>query len=155
MLLLVLGSYVSKRWHVQLADIYTAFTSGKIDGELYVEWNTITYKLPKSLYGSKQSPRLWYESLIGSLKQFGFIQLESCEIFPKVTKDRFEVIVMVHVYDIIILSDALNETNWAKVKLKSFFEPTYLRPLQYYLNAFSIVWEPLCYCLGEDTFRIF
>lgn len=107
-LLLVHGRFILKGWHLHHADIFTAFLNGKTDGELYVEWNALTNRLLRSLYVFKQSPRLWYETLSASLQQYGFIQLESCEFVSKITKNKFEVTVMVYVDDIIILSDARN-----------------------------------------------
>lgn len=133
--LLVLGRFISKGLHVHHADISTAFLIGNIDGELSVEWNTITYRLLKSMYGLNQLPRPWYKTLKKSLQLFGSIQLESCECVFKIKKDIFEVIFMVHVDGIIILSGAIVGINRAKAELKSLFNLTDLGPLQYYLGV--------------------
>lgn len=57
-LLLLVGKFVSEGWHVHQAGISTTFLYGGVDGELYMSWENVVYRLKKRLYGLKQSPRL-------------------------------------------------------------------------------------------------
>lgn len=56
--LFLFGTFVSKGWHVQHANISTAFLNDDIGGELYVSLDNAHYNLKKSLYGLKRSSRL-------------------------------------------------------------------------------------------------
>ena len=71
-LLVALGMALSKDWHIHHADIATAFLNGIIDGEVFVKWKGVAYKLLKSLYGLQHSPRLWYQRLSTALLEYGF-----------------------------------------------------------------------------------
>ena len=60
-------------------DVKNAFLHGKIDREIYMrqpegyeDGSGRVCKLVKSLYGLKQSPRVWYEALDGVLLKHGF-----------------------------------------------------------------------------------
>lgn len=67
-------------------DVKTAFLYGKIDNEVYVEeargfkdGTGHVYKLNKAIYGLKQSPRIWYQTLSQYLKTLGYTPLVTDE----------------------------------------------------------------------------
>ena len=62
--------------------VKTAFLNGEIDGIIYMEQpeNFVTRdsefmvcKLKKSLYGLKQSPRMWYHKFHKNISSFSFL----------------------------------------------------------------------------------
>ena len=62
-------------------DVKSAFLNGELDTEVYVQqppgfvnlsFPNFCYKLRKAVYGLKQSPHTWYETLTDFLKHFGF-----------------------------------------------------------------------------------
>jgi hypothetical protein len=63
-------------------DVKTTFLHGDLDEEIYMEQpegyevsrkEYLVCKLKKSLYGLKQSPRLWYQKCDAFMKSQGFI----------------------------------------------------------------------------------
>lgn len=78
-LLLLVGKFISKGWHVHHANISPAFLNGDIDGDLFVSWPDVAYQFKKILYGLRQSPPIWYEKLNNLLQGFGFKQFTSYE----------------------------------------------------------------------------
>jgi hypothetical protein len=81
---MMLSMAVNWNLHVFQFDVETAFLYGKIDACIYVAqvlgfedsdpkkkgW---VWRLNKSLYGTKQAPRMWKEHLVESLASIGFI----------------------------------------------------------------------------------
>ncbi|KAI9178204.1 hypothetical protein LWI28_023811 [Acer negundo] len=74
------------KWCVYQFDVKSAFLNGVLDEEVYVqqpqsykiasEENKV-YKLKKTLYGLKQSPRAWYDRINGHFKLHEFHRSES------------------------------------------------------------------------------
>ncbi len=65
----------ANNWEVHHMDVKMSFLYGLIEGEVYVRQPTgfdnqcgDVSKLRRALYGLKQSPRMWYESLVAFLK---------------------------------------------------------------------------------------
>ena len=86
-------------------DIKTAFLYGDIDSEIYLTSppgypHIGTVRLNKTIYGLKQSPRIWMQTLTLTLNALGFKPLisDSC-VFKHVSK-RFYILVFVD--DIVI-----------------------------------------------------
>ena len=71
--LTVFSHFYSKRAELRQVDFVTAFLNGNIEEEIYVNLQSAydssgtTYKLRKSLYGLKHSPRNWYKKLCETL----------------------------------------------------------------------------------------
>lgn len=57
-LLLLMGSLVSKGWNVHHVDIAIALVNGDIDDKLYIICGDVVCKLQKKLYGLKQSSKI-------------------------------------------------------------------------------------------------
>jgi hypothetical protein len=62
-------------------DVKTSFLNGEIEEEVYIEQpegfmiydeKSHVYRLKKSMYGLKQTPRAWYEKMDGFLMSLGF-----------------------------------------------------------------------------------
>lgn len=66
-LLLLVGKFVSNKWHTHDANILTTHLNVDIKVDLFFSWENVFYKLEKSLYSLMQPPRLWIEKLTHSL----------------------------------------------------------------------------------------
>ena len=67
---LVLAIVASKRWELHHMDVKSAFLHGDLEEEIYmkqpegfIDDPSLVYRLRKSLYGLKQSPRTWYSKM--------------------------------------------------------------------------------------------
>lgn len=97
---------------LRTVDISHAFTNGDIDTEIYMKQPEgfkeggpeKVCRLNKSLYGLKQSPRLWSEKLTSILAQLGFKRLESDPCVYMYCRNNLKVIVPVWVDDITLVS---------------------------------------------------
>jgi len=115
---------VSERFPRRLS---TAFLNGDIDVEIYVEYDGDIYRLLKSLYGLKQSPRLWYEKLTSTLRAYGFEKLASTRcVYRNVTRGG-QVIIIVYVDDLIILASNTCIMTSTKRRLATKFKIQDLR----------------------------
>jgi hypothetical protein len=93
-------------------DISHAFVNSDIDTVVYMKQPEgfrqggpeKVCRLNKSLYGLKQSPRLWSEKLCGVLVKLGFRRLESDPCVYMFQRDNLKVIVPVWVDDITLAS---------------------------------------------------
>ena len=119
-------------------DIKTAFLNGKVDHEIYVEppegypeANGMVLKLNRSLYGLKQSPRVWYFRLRTFLESKGW---KACQHDQSVFMHPDGMYMTVYVDDLLIFGS--NEQKIAKVKqeLASEFQMSDLGKCSYYLG---------------------
>lgn len=72
-------------WEIHQMDAVTAFLNGILTEELYVEipegfnkpeWSGKVWRMNKSLYGFKQSPKIWQDDVQEFLVSIGFVQCE-------------------------------------------------------------------------------
>lgn len=110
-------------------DAVSAFLNGKLDTEVYMEQpelfndSTNRYcKLKKSIYGLKQSSRLWNDALNSVLLNFGLKRsnTDQCIFYSKSSSSV--LIVAIYVDDLIILSNDVNLENKLKRQLCSSFQ---------------------------------
>uniref|UniRef100_A0A834RK08 Retrovirus-related Pol polyprotein from transposon TNT 1-94 n=1 Tax=Sarcoptes scabiei TaxID=52283 RepID=A0A834RK08_SARSC len=93
-----------RRWKVNHIDFGNAFLNGKIDREVYVKppapyhEEGKCWKLKKSLYGLKQSPKIWNQTLSDQLLKFGLTRssFEPCLFWSE------KLMIIVYVDDILI-----------------------------------------------------
>lgn len=81
---------VNLNLEMQLMDVVTAYLYGSLDSEIYMKvpdgiqvpeetkCNIYSVKLQRSLYGLKQSGRMWYNRLSEFLEGKGFIKNDDC-----------------------------------------------------------------------------
>lgn len=140
--LLTIGA--SKDYEIHQMDFDAAFLNASIKEEMYVEPISSldmrlppnhVYRLKKTLYGLKQSPREWWLLLQGSLRNLGWTPTltDNC-IFFRRNKDQFEYLA-VYVDDIIILSPNTNSIDLIKAELSSLFKCKDLGELSYVLGV--------------------
>jgi len=116
-------------------DVETAFLNGDIDEEIFMEQpegfrtDNRVCRLNKSLYGLKQSPRLWNKKFIDTLKILGFVRSDADpSLFTKLVNNTL-VIIAIYVDDTVIIGD-LNEVLKMKKILSENFKMMDLKELK-------------------------
>ena len=125
-------------WEIQQMDVVTAFLAGDIDEEIYMkqpegfeQGEGLVCKLRKSLYGLKQSPRIWNQKIRGSLESIGFKRTNADHC---VYTSKSGVIIMMYVDDLLIFGKEMGTINEVKGKLAGMFEMTDVGELKYFLG---------------------
>ena len=119
-------------------DVKTAFLHGDLDKEIYMEQSegfTIkekkdyVYKLKKSLYGLKQTPRQWYKKFKSVMGEQGYRKTTSnhCVFMQKFSNDDF-VILLLYVDDILIVGRNVSRIDKLKKQLSKSFSMKDLGP---------------------------
>ncbi|PRQ53193.1 putative RNA-directed DNA polymerase [Rosa chinensis] len=127
---------VSEKLNMQLMDVVTAYLYGDLDTEIYMNIpdgiqlpkssgsnprSAFAIRLKRSLYGLKQSGRMWYNRLSDYLIGKGYVNNELCPcVFIKRTSSGFSI-VAVYVDDMNIIG-TLKELRETAEHLKSEFE---------------------------------
>ena len=119
-------------------DIDTAFLNGELEEEVYVDYPPgcqlgepdQALLLKKSLYGLKQSPRVWNGTFVKFLCETGLSQMKTdvCVFMSK------SLIIAVYVDDIIIASKNINTISDFKKKLSTRFKTKDLGEASYVLK---------------------
>ncbi|KAM2690262.1 hypothetical protein EV1_043463 [Malus domestica] len=133
---------------MQLMDVVIAYLYGDLDTEIYLKvpeglpltglnssrpQNTISVRLRISLYGLKQSCRIWYNRLSEYLTSQGYVNNELCPcVFIKKSYSGF-VIVAVYVNDMTLIGTPI-EFEEIVAHLKSEFEMKDLGKTRYCLG---------------------
>jgi len=123
---------------LESVDISTAFLNGDIDTEIYVEqpegfqergpgW---VWRLLKSLYGLKQSPRLWNQKLHAALQDMGFIRTRSDHSVYIYVRDGVRMIIPIFVDDLTLVSKSMAAINKVKQELGERFKLRDLGPTE-------------------------
>jgi len=124
---------VNMNLQMRLMDVVTAYLYGTLDTEIYMkvpegikvpnedDRKLYSVKLQKSLYGLKQSGRMWYNKLSTFLLEKGFVKNEDCPcVFIKKSEKGF-CIISVYVDDLNIIGTT-NEIEETCSYLKTEFE---------------------------------
>ncbi|XP_058810550.1 uncharacterized protein LOC131675550 [Phymastichus coffea] len=114
-------------------DVKTAFLNSDVIGEVYIEIpdgfpsadkerKEYIYKLKKSLYGLKTSPKSWYELFANTMKDFNFktTRNEPC-LFVYIV-DSVLIVLLLYVDDIIMIGNNQKALDELKIKLAEKFE---------------------------------
>lgn len=113
---------------IEQMDAVTAFLQGDLNEDIYIaapdgypipEGKAL--KLEKSLYGLKQSPRMWNQKLTNELKKLGLAQskFDPC-IYHQYIEGKI-IIVAIYVDDMLFFSNDSKLMTETKEKLKSVF----------------------------------
>ncbi|KAI7953544.1 hypothetical protein MJO28_006091 [Puccinia striiformis f. sp. tritici] len=101
-----------RRWKIHQMDAVAAFLNSDLGKEIYLEQpegfddgSGRVWKLKKSIYGLKQSARLWHIEVEKFLKKIGFEKTYGDECVFIRTKNRQSSIIYLHVDDMIITGD--------------------------------------------------
>jgi len=135
---------VTNDFDVHQMDVKTTFLNGYLQKTIYMEQpqgfiQLGTYhkicKLHKTLYGLKQSPRVWYERIDSSLLTFGFKKSVTDTNVYIFTQNNRLVILALYVDDAILTNnDANGLLKQFKSKLAKEFAMTNLGHIQYCLG---------------------
>ena len=160
---IVLAMAAVRDWEIEQMDAVTAFLNSEIDSDVYVDlppgWNEVfkdeedgdICKLKKSLYGLKQSPRLWQEKLRSTLIKFGFkpLKADNC-VYINQTNG---VIIVTYVDDMLITGPNTEGINLIKKQLHQEFEMEDMGPATYFVGVRLIRNRPnRSIALLQDTY---
>jgi transposase InsO family protein len=130
-------------WEIHQMDVKTAFLNGDIDHEVYMQQpegfvehgsEGKVCKLHKSIYGLKQSPRLWYKKLHDFLCHIGFERLHADPSAYRLVDGAEMVIMIIYVDDLILCSKSAHMLVKLKEQLSSAFRMTDMGDLHFYLG---------------------
>jgi hypothetical protein len=140
-LLLILSIAVSGAWYIENSDVDTAFHNSELPEPMYM-WvpkhvaeffESAVVKISKGLYGLKQSPRLWYDTLWTWLSGIGFgrSDLDPCLFIYQLGADVLYLLVWVD--DFIYTSPVFALVEWFKGQASARFSMKHLGSLQWCL----------------------
>lgn len=125
----LLATAAKLKLRIQQMDAVTAFLNGELAEEIYMrqpkgseDGTKRVCKLKRSLYGLKQSSRVWNQRLNGTLLDFGLkrSEIDQCVYF---LNNRPEIlIVAIYVDDLLIFSNDVTHENRLKEELSKNFE---------------------------------
>lgn len=127
-----LSIITNKNLLVHSMDVKTAFLQSPISSEIYIELPEIIYtnekrlstvgRLQRSLYGLKQSPKLWSNFLNQHLQSIGFLHCEKdpCLLFTDATVPRSYI--AVYVDDLLLATHDQHSMQKLKNLITSKFE---------------------------------
>ena len=129
--------------HLRSVDVSHAFINSEIDTEVYMaqpcgfvqHGPEYVCKLNKSIYGLKQSPRLWGEKLGSAMKELGFTKAYSDPSLYIYDRDNVKVIVPVFVDDITLASKSDAALDKFVVDLGKYFKLRDLGPTSLLLGV--------------------
>ena len=134
-----------KDWSLHQFDVTNAFLHGELekDKEVYMavppgfdgEFGPRQVcRLKKTLYGLKQSPRIWFGRFCQAMIKHGYKQsLSDHTLFTKRRGDKITCLI-IYVDDMIITGDDTEEINNLKINLFKEFDMKDLGPLKYFLG---------------------
>ena len=114
-------------------DVKTAFLYGDLKEEIYLhppdglsneEDNNIVYRLRRSLYGLKLSPRCWNEKFVGFLHKFNFRSIESDKCIFVGMIEHCKVYLALYVDDGLVISKSQSAIDSVLYYLKNKFRIT-------------------------------
>ena len=124
-------------------DVKTAFLNGELDTEIYMKIppgiehppNKVC-KLKKSIYGLKQSARLWYEKFDKVIKKFGFrsSHLDNCLYVREGQTIKDTIYIVLYVDDMVIITGNIENLNLLKQYIMNAFEMKDLKDIELFLG---------------------
>ena len=113
-------------------DVKTAFLYGNLEKEIFMVQpegfkqpgtKNIVYRLKKSLYGLKQSPRQWYKRFDSYMIQIGYNRCEyDCYVYVHILEECSYIFLLLYVDDMLIFAKSMCEVNKLKSLLHKEFE---------------------------------
>ena len=95
---------------------------------------TLVCKLHKSLYGLRQSPRLWFSKLSNFLLSIGYVQSKADYSLFFLHQDDCLTFILVYVDDLLLCGNSMHAINNLKSKLSQTFHMKDLGDLRYFLG---------------------
>jgi hypothetical protein len=130
-IIFLLSLAVASDLEVDQIDVKTTFLHGDLDEEIYMKQpegftvkdkKELVCKLNKSLYGLKQSPRMWYQKFNTYIQGLGFVRskVDHC-VYYKHVGEHF-IYVVLYVDDMLLLGNNMEVIKEVKLKLSSKFD---------------------------------
>ena len=123
-------------------DVTAAYLNAPLDHEIYMEQppgydddKSKVWRLNKSLYGLKQSARLWNETIHSFFIKCGF-QRSNADLclYRKAVKNSGIIFVVIWVDDIVIVSNHIQLINEFKQQISTEYKVKDLGPLKFFLG---------------------
>ncbi|KAJ9547159.1 LOW QUALITY PROTEIN: hypothetical protein OSB04_019702 [Centaurea solstitialis] len=140
---LLLSVAVMQDWPRYQLDIKNSFLHGDLQEEVYMEQppgfvaqgeSGLVYKLRKSFYGLKQSPRAWFGRFNAVVKEFGMCQsIANHSVFYRLSGIRCTYLI-VYVDDIIIIGNDHDGIKHLKAHLFKHFQTKDMGKFRYFLG---------------------
>jgi len=113
---------------VDKMDVKTMFLHGDLDEEIYMKQlegftvkgkKDLVCKLKKSIYGLKQSPRMWYQNFNTYVQRIGFVRskVDHC-VYYKQVGEHF-IYVVLYVDDMLLAGKNMEVIKEVKMQLSS------------------------------------
>ena len=127
----LLAIAAAEDWEIHQMDVKTAFLNGTLEEELYMEQapgfvtekdRNLVYKLKKSIYGLKQSARVWNSDFDASVKKLGFKQMQIDKCVYRKDSEEGPVILAIYVDDILIFGSNMNVVNQFKIQISNAYK---------------------------------
>ncbi|WMV28080.1 hypothetical protein MTR67_021465 [Solanum verrucosum] len=131
-------------WPLQQFDVKKSFLHGELSEEVYMDYPP-GYEIPrlhdyricrlkKSLYGLKQSPRVWFGKFTKSMKAFGYTQSNTDHtLFLKRQQGKI-IALIVYVDDMVVTGTDPEERKALQSYLSKEFKLKDLGPLKFFLE---------------------
>ena len=137
---LLLSIAGTRKYHVRHYDIKSAFLNGKLEEEIFMkqppgfQTGSKVFRLKKSLYGLKQSARVWNQTLHDALVKQGFKQniIDNCLYSWKSESSVCHI--LIHVDDLLVTGNDVNTTKRLMESIGRSFEMTNLGGATHYLG---------------------
>jgi len=131
---ILLGIGNQRRMYIHQMDVKTAFLNGVLEEDIYMEQpegfrksgkhRSLVCKLRRSLYGLKQSPRVWNKTFNQFLVRRGFTRCLGDEATYVCGEKTQQVYLGVYVDDLVIMSEDITRVKQVKKSLTDQFEMT-------------------------------
>ncbi|CAI7860611.1 unnamed protein product, partial [Closterium sp. NIES-54] len=126
---------------VEQLDVCTAFLYGLLMEEVYMrqppgydDGSGRVWKLKRTLYGLKQSPRGWYKRIDDFLLQHGFAHSECDSALYVLKEGEKQLVLLLYIDDLLLFSDSKDLIREVKQRLGAEFAMRDLGPVTYYLG---------------------
>ena len=120
---------VAEGWNFDQMDVSTAFLYAELEEETYVEVpegisgvEGMVWKLLKCLYGLKQSPRMWNQTMDKVLEEIGFVRFKSDHGVYVFGVGDERVFIALYVDDLLMMWKSREVLDHVKSKLQEKFD---------------------------------
>ncbi|MBY3556005.1 hypothetical protein HGI15_21915, partial [Modestobacter lapidis] len=127
----VLSAAAAYDLEIEQMDVKTAFLHGDLEEEIYMKQpegfvargkENLVCKLEKSLYGLKQSPRMWYQKFDSYAQQIGFTRSHADHCVYVKREGEMFVILTLYVDDMLLIGNSTKMIRTVKDLLAKQFE---------------------------------
>jgi hypothetical protein len=127
---LLLALAAGKKWKISQLDVSTAFLNGELEEEIYLDlpegFQTNdpkkVWRLKKTLYGLKQSPRIWNQTIAKFFVDLGFYRCIADQSVFILRGEEFVLIILLYVDDMLIFGSDPKEIDWIQQELTNRFK---------------------------------